>query len=213
MTIRFEEEEKCPICKAIILPVYIASSIDTKDNASVYSYCRACKNTFITRYKYSQEINGHGILLDRYLCKKLYSEPNRIANREFDKCIINISVQFPIIYNQSNAAESLGLDEIAGLGYRKALEFLIKDLAIQEHPEELEEIKQMPLSLCINKYIDDKKIKTLAIKSAWIGNDEAHYLKKHENRDISDMKNFIDAILSYIKILDVTKDAESIEAK
>ena len=34
---------------------------------------------------------------------------------------------FLTIYNQSLSAEDNNLDQIAGIGYRKALEFLIKD--------------------------------------------------------------------------------------
>ena len=69
------------------------------------------------------------------------------------------------------------------------------------------------LSPCINNYIDDLRIKTLAEKSAWIGNDEAHYIRKQENRDITDMKAFIKAAVYFISMVLITKDAESIESK
>src|ERR1043166_3097052 len=41
-------------------------------------------------------------------------------------------------YLQSLVAESNGLDEIAGMGYRKAIEYLVKDWAIQNKPEDKE---------------------------------------------------------------------------
>ena len=104
-------------------------------------------------------------------------------------------------------------DEIAGLGYRKALEFLIIDFAIHEHPDDEEKIKANSLSKCIKNYIDADHIKTLAERSAWIGNDEAHYIRKQEDRDVSDMKAFIQATVYFIAMVLITEDASSMTPK
>lgn len=101
----------------------------------------------------------------------------------------------------------------AGLGYRKALEFLIKDFAIHKQPDEEEAIKNKPLMQCIKNYISDDRIITLAERSAWIGNDEAHYIRKQEDRDVSDMKNFIQAIVYFIGMVLITEDAASMTPK
>lgn len=143
----------------------------------------------------------------------VYSEPNRFNKKIFDDKIINLSPQFDKIYNQALAAESSGLDEIAGLGFRKAMEFLIKDFAIHEHPDDEDKIKSMPLGQCINSYIDNDHIKTLATRSAWIGNDEAHYIRKQEDRDVQDMKSFIQAIVYFIGMILITEDASTMEPK
>ena len=50
----------------------------------------------------------------------------------------------------------------------------------------------------INNYIKNPQIQTLAKASAWLGNDETHYIQKHENYNISDMKRFIFATIAYI---------------
>ena len=42
------------------------------------------------------------------------------------------------------------------------------------------------------------KIKTLATASAWLGNDETHYCRKHKDYNIDHLKAFINAIVSYI---------------
>ena len=120
----------------------------------------------------------------------VYSEPNRFSKHVFDERIINLSPQFDKIYNQALAAESSMLDEIAGLGYRKALEFLIKDFAIHEHPNEKESIKVKPLAQCIKSYIANESITTLA-----------------------DMKNFIQAIVYFIGMILITEDAASMTPK
>lgn len=43
------------------------------------------------------------------------------------------------------------------MGYRKALEFLVKDYAIFLNQEDEDKIKNASLSSCINNYIDNIK--------------------------------------------------------
>ena len=50
---------------------------------------------------------------------------------------------------------------------------------------------------CINK-IDNSSIKELARRATWLGNDETHYIRKWEDRDIHDLKNLIDLTCQYI---------------
>lgn len=215
----YEEENTCPICKANISPKYLSSAYFMKYNdvshIAVSNYCTGCKSVFVTDYEITKDVNKPTGSSTRYYCveKKVSSEPNRFVAQVFDKHINNLSPSFVKIYNQALAAESRSLDEIAGLGYRKSLEFLIKDFAIAEHPDDEGKIKSMMLSPCIKNYIDDHRIKTLAEKSAWIGNDEAHYVRKQEDRDVSDMKNFITATVYFISMILITKDAETIPPK
>ena len=58
----------------------------------------------------------------------------------------------------------------------------------------------MNLIKCIKSYIDNQRITELAEKSAWLGNDEAHYVKKHEDYTILDMKHFIQALVYFISM-------------
>ncbi len=117
---------------------------------------------------------------------------------EFSTNINKLSRSFVRIYNQSEKAEEMGLDEIVGIGYRKSLEFLIKNYSIKINPEKEGAIKAKQLSPCIQDYIDNKRIKALATASAWIGNDETHYANKHDDYGIGHLKAFISSIVSYI---------------
>ncbi len=209
----YEEESVCPICKAKIAPVYISSCLESEDSASIFNFCRSCNNTFITKYSIYKDTNNGKYSYAYKTIDIIYSEPNRFSKLIFDDKIVALSPQFDKIYNQALAAESSGLDELAGLGYRKALEFLIKDYAIHEHPDEEETIKSKPLAQCIKNYIDNGSITTLAECSAWIGNDEAHYIRKQEDRDVSDMKSFIQAIVYFIGMILITEDAASMTPK
>ena len=116
---------------------------------------------------------------------------------EFEKNICDLSPRFVEIYHQAEKAEQAGLSEICGMGYRKALEFLIKDYLIKNNPENEEKIAGEFLSTSINR-IENSRIKTLAKGSAWLGNDECHYIRKHEDYSIADLKVFINAVVAFI---------------
>ncbi|MGG3192992.1 hypothetical protein [Priestia aryabhattai] len=126
--------------------------------------------------------------------------PYSKVNKEFPEEITEISSGFVNIYNQAHHAEQEGLDLICGVGYRKALEYLIKDFAIGNNPDNIEKIQKMPLQQCVQKYIDQSDIKAMAERAIWLGNDETHYVKKWESKDIKDLKNLIDLTVYYLSV-------------
>nr|WP_255259901.1 hypothetical protein [Lentibacillus sp. CBA3610] len=83
------------------------------------------------------------------------------------------------------------------MGYRKALEFLIKDYLIYLDNEAETEFLKMPLGQCINK-LGNHNIKEIAKRAAWIGNDETHYIRKWKNKDINDLKKLIEVTVYFI---------------
>ena len=77
------------------------------------------------------------------------------------KEVEEVSPQFVEIMKQVAVAEASNLNQLVGIGLRKALEFLIKDFVSREHPSEVEKIKSVQLGICINNYVDDPRIKSL----------------------------------------------------
>ena len=202
----FQEPEECPICKKAIKPQELAAR-GYKGSAGklflgIMYLCKSCYHSFIAFHDAS----------DSY-ATILYLEPNRYAERQFDAQIKDLSPQFVKIYNQALAAESAKMDEIAGMGYRKALEFLIKDYLIHLDPADMDTIRRMELGNCIANKVSNDKIKTVASRSAWIGNDQTHYVQRFEDRDIKDLKQFIDACVYWISMELITEDALSMEKK
>jgi hypothetical protein len=131
-----------------------------------------------------------------------------LVSKSFSESIKVISPQFVIIYNQAYASEQQGLFEICGVGYRKALEFLIKDYTISKNEEAKEKIEKAPLAEVIKKYVDDSKIKSVATRAVWLGNDETHYLRKWEGRDLQDLKRLIDLTVHWIEMETLTLEFE-----
>jgi len=129
----------------------------------------------------------------------------KIEGKIFTEIIEGISSSFIDIYNQAYAAEQYGLIDICGVGYRKALEFLIKDYAIQNKKKKKTEIEHKQLSVCINDYINDANIKSVSKRAVWLGNDETHYTKKWENKNLNDLKVLIDLTIYWIQTESLTK--------
>lgn len=201
-TIEFTIPDYCPKCHAPFVHNFSKAITTDKKKIEIFMYCNHCSSSFITKYNgfvqnpsyTSYGNNAFYWASDLEKCEPIYPE-----NKLFSEKIANLSPMFQNIYNQANTAESYSLNEIAGMGYRKALEFLVKDFCIHLNPNKKAEIENILLGKCISTYISDEKIKNLATASTWIGNDETHYVRKHIDKDIQDMKKFIHALLYFIE--------------
>lgn len=119
---------------------------------------------------------------------------------------------FTKVYCQAALAEARNLSEICGMGYRKALEFLVKQYAQNSAPEESDTINNEPLAQTINR-IDNPRIKTLAKASAWLGNDQTHLQVKHPEYSVDDIKSFIKSLCYYILMEEEVSRAENLITK
>ncbi|MCH5461323.1 DUF4145 domain-containing protein [Lactobacillus sp. LC28-10] len=115
----------------------------------------------------------------------------------FDELIADVSPRFKSIYLQTEMAEQKDLSEIDEFGYRKALEFLVKDYLIKYTHETDENIGDLPLGACIKK-LDSKDLEITATIASWIGNDGTHYVQKNPELTISDEKNYLEAVVAFI---------------
>ena len=218
LKLTFEEPNQCPLCKKAIKPYFLYGWInETAATAYAVFECRSCFSAFI---KIMPSINistrtAGSIVYNESSSSTALIAPNNPTTTEFSKYIIEASPQFIKIYNQANTAECYGLDEIAGIGYRKSLEFLIKDYLISNISDEDEKdnIRRKPLASCINDNIDSKNLQIVASRAAWIGNDEAHYIRRHEDKDITDLKRLIDLTVRWIESEFMTLEAEGIVHK
>jgi len=119
--------------------------------------------------------------------------------------VAKVSPLFRLTFNQAHVAEINGLDQIAGPGYRKALEYLIKDFltthVFRGNAEKEAAVRKMLLGKCIEELIDENRIKSCAKRAAWLGNDETHYTKKWEEKDIHDLKSLINMTMNWIDLV------------
>ena len=93
----------------------------------------------------------------------------------------------------------MGLDDICGGGYRKAVEYLIKDYLATKYPERAEEIKAYKTLAPALELIGDANIKKCAERATWLGNDEVHYFRVWTSKDITNLKELIDLTVHWCK--------------
>lgn len=210
------ESNICPLCKHAIKPVeLLVHPFEDEDKnrfAGCFYLCQNCSQVFVSLHKCSCLVKKTptGFSTYSYSSELLYVGPEKFQEQAFDQKVVALSPSFVKIYNQALAAESFGLDEIAGIGYRKSLEFLTKDFCTHENPDKKQEIEILPLAKCIKNYIDNPQIDALATRAAWIGNDETHYVRRLESLDISDMKAFIQAMVYFVGMVLISEQAASI---
>lgn len=192
-SIEIQSPSHCPMCNAATqinpLTNWLIQKNDESNELFSFYFCSNCEKFFIGHY----EVLGYE---ESELIS--FSPEKSYKTKDFSKFITELSSNFCKIYNQAYIAQQQDLNEISGIGYRKALEFLVKDYAISRNPNESVNIKSLNLSSCINKYIESPQIKDLATAATWIGNDETHYIKKNINYNLEDMLEFIDVMVSFI---------------
>lgn len=191
------EPDNCPVCHKNIHPKLISSGITQQRNlAQCIFRCTSleCQEFFIATYNNTHRTSG-----GRELFEFKYIAPITPLETTFSDSINEVSPTFVEIYNQALFAESSGLTQLVGIGLRKSLEFLVKDFAISQDSEKEEEIKSGFLGQCINEYIQDTNVKACAKRAAWLGNDETHYIRKWEERDINDLKLLVKLTMNWIE--------------
>lgn len=185
-----KEPKKCPFCHDTITPRRYYGFHGVNGLEIIYRCSNEeCQKIFIGIYEsYTNVYKLKGTSIGNH-------EP-----RVFSENIINLSSNFVEIYNQALTSEYYNLEHISGIGYRKALEFLIKDYLISKFPEKTEKIKDKFLGKCITQDVDNHNLKEIAERAVWLGNDETHYVRKWETKDVGDLKKLIDVSIHWIEM-------------
>ena len=176
---------ECPFCHSKMIPDYLFLHKDR--------LFAACSNS---------SCGKHMVLSSNMFSEFIFVDPNSRPNSlSFSDTITSISPSFEIIYNQAYCAEQLSLDQVCGVGYRKALEFLIKDYLIcgVNDVVAIDAIKNKFLSKCIQEDVSDLRIKEVAKRAVWLGNDETHYIRKWADKDVSNLKQLINLTIRWIE--------------
>lgn len=184
--------DECPVCHTSVSPrlrIAVFSGLpNTPESSLQISFqCtkQSCQHLFIGTYQHRYD-TGNTTTHNYYVL--VGTAPTTPEEAAFSALVEEISPVFVNIYNQALAAEAMGLDQVSGMGLRKALEFLVKDFVVDQNSDKDQEVRAMPLGRCINQYVDDPNVKACAKRAIWLGNDETHYTRKWEDKDIDDLK-------------------------
>lgn len=186
---------KCPYCNLDIHPNTDAS-YSLKNNNHIVNVlslkCPSCKNDYFIFNDFSD-----GTLSNE---KYIASFP-RYGFSGNSSLLKSTSEKFQLLYSQSINSELLGHYDIAYLGFVKSLEILLKDIAIQEHPESEDNILFCNLMTCIEQY-HSKNSHLFSTKLLEIlKNDYLGYQRSFNFQDFSEIiKDFIDYFLHYLEL-------------
>lgn len=188
----FNTKEICPYCNKAIFPEIVATNFSYNYNyASCIMSCPACSEDFFVKFRRNTTFISY--TYDYY---EVLPFPKPQINLPAD--FQDFFPEFYKIYLEAAQAESYNLLEICGMGYRKALEALVKQYAIELFPDETEAIQNEMLMPTIKRFASPK-IVTLATAATWLGNDHAHLVTKHPDYDLNALKSFINVLCQYIQ--------------
>jgi hypothetical protein len=197
--------DTCPVCHYAIEAKFqdLAHVVPDDDpTLELVFQCprKKCQHFFISRYVGVGGIRGAS---SHYALRG--SLPFEPTESTFTEPLTTISPKFCAIANEAQNAEEQGWTLIAGPGYRKALEFLVKDYLSRLRPADVEKIKSMQLAACIANFVDDHRVKAMAARAAWLGNDETHYVRKWEDKDLEDLKKLLELAVHWISMQELTE--------
>ncbi|MGM0124704.1 hypothetical protein IGI37_002098 [Enterococcus sp. AZ194] len=207
VAIEIEEPRICMHCKNTGDQLYITGcgtlgKMDRQKGGICIFACKFCGSNTIHLMEVTDKNKDSFDSEKDYYLKSIETIPfNTTNSAEISDSIKKMSPDFHNIYNEANQAEEQKLKSIAGMAYRKAVEFLITDYLLSYPVEGVSEewLKDYKTSLS-NKInvLPNETIKNLSKAISFIGNDETHYTRRHPEHDIESIKMFLKALLSHI---------------
>lgn len=201
---KIEEVNVCPICNVAMHPDLKGVNRNPDQTFLILWGCtnRFCGKYIAIEYKREQNPAPHPAASKLLISRILNGNPIVPAWPEVIQDLKSgegsnpqAPPKFVECYLQSLKAEYSGLNELAGMGYRKTIEYLVKDWSIQNNPSAAEEIKKMMLMPVIKKYFTGD-LKDILERATWLGNDETHYIRLFDEFDINTLKELIGLVIS-----------------
>lgn len=189
--VNFDIPTKCPNCNYSVYPNMVdhrCLSFSPNKNLLVIVYKGDCCSVpFYATYEYN---SNKAQLLDIFPHLKPAVLPDKIKD---------LSPRFASLYEQSYTAEQNGHIELAGSGYRNAIEVLIKDFAIKKLNAPADSVCNMKLYDAIGTYLTEVNIDTSAADVIRVlGNDYTHYQRKYDEIDFIVVKRYLEIFIQQV---------------
>ena len=186
----YQKPSTCPYCgvdiDAHISEKAILKFDDSSNFITLILCCTQCNKHFAAYY-FVQDMTAKFV--------GMYPE---FSQYFFNEYIQKLSPSFIDMFNQSLHAEDKGDYNLAAIGYRSALEILIKDYAINELNISRDEVASKNLFSCIGEYLHQDELFKSADVVRILGNDYVHYERKYPEHDFSLLKSYMDIFVHMI---------------
>lgn len=187
---------ECPYCGSFVSPVLRnVTGFTYSDNKTIYLTTfrgDCCNKDFFGLYDIipSASSIANGSLLTIYPSHKSQLLPDAIHK---------ISPRFVSLYEQCYIAEQSGHLELAGTGYRNAIEILVKDFAINELGNSQPEVAKKKLADAIKTYLPSIDLQQSADVVRILGNDYTHYNQKYDDVSFPVLKAYVEIFIKSIE--------------
>ena len=193
-TITIQIPKTCPLCGIGNNPTNNeAGKLEIQEGyiITLHHRCPSCKKYHMTIQEYLRQSDETTMVL-------VY--PNKVVT-DIDRLFIDHAPRFVEFYSEAIEAEKMGLENIAGTGYRSAIECLIKDYALDFGLDDKEYLSSPKLSFnnAIDRYIkDDELLKGALHFIREVGNDYTHW-DKNSSISLLTMKHYVEIIIQIFK--------------
>lgn len=190
--------DTCPICQTRITPNVMTGGVGGRvyeGNLTIVFVCPSdsCREYFLGYY---EKRNGQYSFLN---CR-----PEETVVPDLPQFVLRISRNYCEMFRECYRAEVEGLQQLAGVGYRTALEFLIKDYLISRRPEDHAAIEEAPLATCIEAYVTDVNVRDVGRRAVWLAQES--YPRPWAEKDLRDLKAVIELVLRWIETEYLTEE-------
>lgn len=196
---------KCPHC-GCDFSAKVLSTVQSPNNPWIFAsilICRFCKNISYIDVLKPPTTN---------FCKKNNFYPQKVVC-DLPYEIETYYPEFINIYKQSLDAEAANLHDICGMGFRKALEILVRQYVFDKYPNDIKKMEKLSIANLTDK-IDNPIIKELSAKIRRLGNDQVHTGQlKNPDYGINDIKNFLQVLCYHILMEKQYEKAKSADIK
>lgn len=191
-SLKFESDcpLECPHCGAYNMPSFVSNVQLLHEPFTYHLFIlqnNCCDQFSQAVYKSQGDIGELLVLL-----------PQSVKTGDFPDSIYSISPRFVALYNQCYEAEQKGHFELAGSGYRNAIEILIKDFAINLLNQPKDDVVKCRLAKVIEDYLPNLQLSQSADVLRVLGNDHTHYDRRFEDIDFQVIKRYMQIFIDSI---------------
>lgn len=193
-TLTIQIPRSCPLCGIGNNPTtHEVGRLEIQEGYvfTLHHRCPACKKYHMTNQEYLNKDDKTTMIL-------VY--PNKVVI-DIDDLFIEHAPRFVEFYSEAVEAEKMGLENIAGTGYRSAIECLIKDYALAFELDDKEYLSDPKLTFnnAIDRYVkNDDLLKGALHFIRTVGNGYTHW-NKSTSISLPQLKNYVDIIIQIFK--------------
>ena len=193
-TLMIQIPQSCPLCGIGNNPTtHEVGRLEIQEGYvfTLHHRCPACKKYHMTNQEYLNQDDKTTMIL-------VY--PNKVVI-DIDDLFIEHAPKFVEFYSEAVEAEKMGLENIAGTGYRSAIECLIKDYALAFELDDKEYLSDPKLTFnnAIDRYVkNDDLLKGALHFIRTVGNGYTHW-NKSTSISLPQLKNYVDIIIQIFK--------------